>query len=158
MAKPAPEQTNTFSPAQVKDWFGISRTTLFRWEQENRIPKTKRGNNKERAYDQTHLRRIYELVCEKLNQELELSVRDNPDDEQTWRRMMERIYKAKLFAGDPNVALNAIRELKAVATEQGLSQDTAKLLVDYLYSGLCTNKTARRMILEVLLENEKRVE
>ena len=155
MNRPVPARPNTYSPAQVKEWFGISRTTLFRWEDEQRIPKTKRGSNKERIYDQNHLRRIYQLVCEKLKQELDLSFRDNPDDEQAWQQMMERIYKAKLFAGDQNVALNAISELKAVAAKQGLSEDTAKLLVDYLYSGLCINKTARRRILEALLENEE---
>ncbi len=53
---------NTWSPAQVCDKLGVSKSTLFRWETEGHIPAPDRNLRGERRYDQSDLEAIARFV------------------------------------------------------------------------------------------------
>ncbi|MFZ1792745.1 MAG: hypothetical protein WAU96_04915, partial [Anaerolineae bacterium] len=65
------DNKNLFSPVDIEKWFGISRTTLFRWENENRIPEPSKDKNGARMYERRHLIRIAEVEKDRMKRELE---------------------------------------------------------------------------------------
>jgi hypothetical protein len=47
-----------YTPAEICRMFGVSRTTLFRWERNGEIPVVWRDSRSERFYTTAHLRQI----------------------------------------------------------------------------------------------------
>src|SRR5688500_2154541 len=97
-----------YSPSELCEWFGIPRTTLFRWEALGEIPPTERDERGRtgRRYRRAHVDRVAELVRAKIRDEMNLAVRQDrgplPD-------LLERLHRCEYFARSPEEGLRQLQ-------------------------------------------------
>jgi len=85
--------------------FGISKSTLFRWEQEAWFPAPGRDLKGERQYTAEHIRAISEKQTEKLSKEYERAMQ--AENETGLQQYAEAVSLRKFLAGE----LTGLREL-----------------------------------------------
>lgn len=125
----AETQEPTYSPADVCRYFDIPRSTLFRWEDKEEIPKAERGRRGERIYRQEQLIRIFEVFKERIKEEIDIVVRHESPDVCPPAGIMERYYLGEFFAGEsPQHTLKMLMCLGEEGYE--LSNRTLRILAE----------------------------
>jgi DNA-binding transcriptional MerR regulator len=148
--KPAAAAERTYTPADLCELFGLSRTTLFRWEEQHEIPKAEReGNN--RIYRREHLRSIAGLMRKKIRDEINASSRYNPDELHPTPDQLEKLFRVE-FVGERD-PVHGLRMLSALAKKHKLSEETVNLLIKSA-SNSSAGDPMRRKIWELLMEQE----
>jgi len=122
------ESNEQFTPADICGWFNIPRTTLFRWEQLNEIPKADRGPKGERIYRREHLRHIVELLRKNVGNEMRSAIKHNPNGSYPTLEMQERLYRLEFF-GEKNPKAG-LQQLQGLARIKALSPDTVEALAN----------------------------
>lgn len=140
-----------YSPADICKWFNIPRTTLFRWEEEGRIPLVKRGKKRRRIYEDKHLRAISSIILNNISADIKNSAEQ---DSPTFSiETQEKLYRARFFSGF-DVEHN-IQQLAGLARIHDLSADTINILAIYGLN-LPVGDPIRRMIWELFLVNDSK--
>lgn len=57
-----------WQPARVSQFFGISKSTLFRWERDGRISPPQLDRCGHRWYTREHMQQIYTLILRRKHQ------------------------------------------------------------------------------------------
>ncbi len=96
---------HTYSTVEVCELFGISRSTLFRWEKEGWFPHVERDEMGQRLYTDTHLRAIAQRLKERYKRQYEqaLSAED--------KRRMENLARALSFVKFLEGKMEGLQEL-----------------------------------------------
>jgi len=115
-----------YSTAEVYEMFGISKSTLFRWEREGVLPPIPRDISGQRRYGQEHLRIISERQKEKLGRRYQ-QVAEQGDEENSWE-ILEALALNKFLEGDitgiyelaehPHISPETIRQLMQIALDR----------------------------------------
>lgn len=120
------EADRTYTPAEVCELFDVARTTLFRWEEQDEIPKALRKEN-ERFYTQEHMRSIEVLMRKRLREEINAASRYDPDEEHPTFDQLERLCRLEVVS--PGDQEHGLRTLYALSKRDRLSQKTLDLLI-----------------------------
>ena len=67
----------TYSTAEICEMFGISKSTLFRWEREGLLPPISRDLSGQRLYTQKHLNAISERQKKQLGKRYASAIASN---------------------------------------------------------------------------------
>ena len=71
-------EDRTYSTAEICDMFGVSKSTLFRWERDGLLPSVDRDVNGQRQYSQIHLEAISGRLIKRLGKEMvQAATREN---------------------------------------------------------------------------------
>ncbi len=116
----------TYTTAEVCDMFGISKSTLFRWEREGLLPKIDRDIDGHRRYSREQIRAISKRQKVKLKRRYAQATES--DDDEYLDEIQEMISLQKFFEGDeaglselaelPSVSSNTLHQLIKIAFEQ----------------------------------------
>ena len=120
------DKIEQYTPVDICRWFSIPRTTLFRWEQTGEIPKADRIKKDRRIYRRQHVKRIAELMREKLQEEMRFALRHNPSGAYPTLEMQERLYRYEFF-GEKN-SKHGLQQLQGLAARKALSPETVEAL------------------------------
>lgn len=147
------DEEQTYSPAEICHRFDLPRTTLFRWEEQDEIPKPLRsGKKEERIYKREHFRRIAELVRKKIADEINSPSQYSVDKAYPPLDLAEKLYLLEIVSdSDP---LHAVESLAALAKKHRLSEETLNSLLENAREK-SLGDPVRRRILELLVEQEK---
>ncbi|MGQ9595005.1 MAG: MerR family DNA-binding transcriptional regulator [Anaerolineae bacterium] len=115
-----------YTPAQVCALFGISKSTLFRWEREGRITRPERGRRGERFYRRQEIVEIGRILFHQQVQQLARSETE-PGVEQRMQELAEQISRMKFVAFGNK---SGLFELDEMARNRGLSEETVRALLD----------------------------
>jgi len=116
-----------YTPAEVCALFGISKSTLFRWEREGRISRPeRRGHRGERFYSRQHIAEIGKYLFREQYRQLARS-EGEPDVEQRMQELAEQISRMKFVAFGNK---SGLFELDEIARNRGLSEETVRALLD----------------------------
>jgi DNA-binding transcriptional MerR regulator len=117
---------HAYSPAEICKMFGISKSTLFRWEQESWFPVASRDLGGQRQYTQEHIRAISENQKRRLGREYQRAIEQENSD--SMLEFAEALSMRKFLANDPTgiqelaeysrLSANTILQLVRLATEQ----------------------------------------
>ncbi len=118
------------SPEYITGVMGISRTTLFRWEDQGIIPKAQRGPQAQRLYTPQQVDVISAHVLTTIRRDIELcAASDSPIP--TYPQI-ERIKRIKFFSpGKLHDQGAHLEQLDAVGRMNGLSDTTIDTLVNH---------------------------
>lgn len=141
-----------YTPVDICRRFGIPRTTLFRWEQTGEIPKAERVKKDRRIYRRHHVKRIAELLREKLHEEIRSALKHNPNGAYPTLEMQERLYMFEFF-GEKNPK-HGLQQLRGLAVRKALSPKTVEVLAGDALSR-SPQDTVRAKIWEVLATNDQ---
>lgn len=95
-----------YSPSEVCIMFEISKSTLFRWEQEGKISPVPRKISGERIYSDVHLFELATIVKETLHREYKIALQR--DDMSRLSQIMEALSTIKaIYLND----VSGVREL-----------------------------------------------
>lgn len=107
------KNNNLLSPAQVCELFGISKSTLLRWEKAGFIPSAKRDDLNQRLYTQEDVREIAQQTKHQITNQFERigSTKSEEDAEKAF----ENLYVLKFIRDEPDVLteLNYFPKLSA---------------------------------------------
>lgn len=147
------DEEQTYSPAEICRRFGLARTTLFRWEEQDEIPKAIRSGKKgERVYKREHFRRIAVLARKKIADEINAPAQYSIDKAYPPLELAEKLYLLEIVSdSDP---LHAVESLAALGKKHQLSEETLDSLLDSVREKN-PGDPVRRKILELLVEQEK---
>ncbi len=112
-----------FTPAEVCDLFGISKSTLLRWEREGLIIAPPRDlHQRQRCYTQKHMAEIGRPLLQKWYQQLAMAEHE-PHARQRLESLAERVSLIKF------VAFGDLSGLYEMAEREALSEETIKQLI-----------------------------
>lgn len=95
----------TYSPSEVCEFFDISKSTLFKWEQDGKIAPTRKLSG-EREYNQSHIKEIAEIKIQLLKRDLRRATRT--EDIERMKQIYEAISHIKaLYLND----ISGLREI-----------------------------------------------
>ena len=103
-----------YSTAEICEMFGISKSTLFRWEREGRLPPIARDISGQRQYDQRHINAVSEKQKKQLGKRYAHAIRAG--NETSMRLISEAVAIRKFLEGDIT-GLYELAELPGVSTE-----------------------------------------
>ena len=103
-----------FSTAEVCEMFGISKSTLFRWEREGLLPAIPRDINGQRQYKRDHITAISERQKKRLGKQFAHAIKTG--DENSLLHISEAVAVRKFFEGDVT-GLYELAELPEVSSE-----------------------------------------
>jgi len=106
------KKDQVYSTAEICELFGISKSTLFRWERENLLPSIPRDISGQRLYTQDHVLAISERQKKQLGKRFERAV--EAGDETSLIRIQEAVALRKFLEGDVT-GLYELEELPAVS-------------------------------------------
>lgn len=89
---------HVYAPADICKMFGISKSTLFRWEQEKWFPAPGRDLKGERQYTAEHIRAISETQTRKLSKEYQRAMQS--ENEADLLQFAEAVSLRKFLAGE----------------------------------------------------------
>jgi hypothetical protein len=122
---------NIYSTAEVCEMFGISKSTLFRWEREGLLPPISRDISGQRLYTQDHLIAISKRQKKQLGKQFESAIAAG--DQNGLLQISEALALRKFFEGDitglyelaelPTVSADAIRQLMQIGLDQYTPSD-----------------------------------
>jgi hypothetical protein len=138
-----------YSPAEVCELFGIAKTTLFRWEQEDWFPRVGRDLSGQRQYSREHIQAIAGKQIEKLSKEYDRALRD--EDMDRLQELHEAISKFK-FLQDNRTGLSELREYSHV------SDATSRLLLRSAWEQYSPHDRTWREIIKVVLDQSRELE
>lgn len=115
-----------YTPAEVCALFGISKSTLFRWEREGRISRPERGRRGERFYGRKQIAEIGKNLFHQQVKQL-MKSEGEPGVEQRMRELAEQISRMKFVAFGNK---GGLFELDEMARNRGLSEETVRALLD----------------------------
>jgi hypothetical protein len=129
-----------FSPVQICQMFGISKTSLLRWEREGKIPLAHRTLEGERQYTIDDVNRIAEI---RIGHHYNRAV--TPYDPERLEKLHEEITRLKILYIDPQVGLlelaahkpapeGLIRDLLIKASQLDLKDPIYKDIIEFLYA------------------------
>lgn len=87
----------TYSTVEVCNLFGISRSTLFRWEREAWFPRVERDETGQRLYTNDHLRAIADYLRRRYKRQLEQAM--NAEDRGRMLTIMRALSFVKFLQG-----------------------------------------------------------
>lgn len=130
---------DVFTPAKVCEVFGISKSTLFRWEREGKIEAPARDRLGQRQYSQAHMSEIGKLLYSKLYEQA-ARAESEPGARERLNSLQEEIALAKfVYFGDivglyelaerETLAHTTIQKLLGEAARREPSDDTFRLIV-----------------------------
>ncbi|HKR14408.1 MAG TPA: MerR family DNA-binding transcriptional regulator [Pyrinomonadaceae bacterium] len=109
------EPERTYSPVEICEMFGISKSTLLRWEREGIISSVKRDpNSDQRQYTQQNVRKISQQLARQLIRQFSRTV--ETDNLEETRRAYEALYMWKFFQGEPT-SLDALENYPGLSAE-----------------------------------------
>lgn len=146
---------NSYSPADICQWFGIPRTTLFRWESQGQIPEAERNLKGERVYTRHHLREIAQTVQGKVKQQLRIQLKSLDTLEKS-KALFEQLYVAKFFEAGESEKPLVLDDLKALAAQRRLSPTLLQAINEEAMVRPMGDKV-RSAIWEILLAQDKLV-
>jgi len=135
-----------YSTAEVCELFGISKSTLFRWERENMLPPIPRDISGQRTYTQEHILAISERQKKQLGKRFARAVETG--DESSLIRIQEAVALRKFLEGDVT-GLYELEELSAV------SNDTLKQIMQIALDQYEPGDQAFCEIIRVLWEHSR---
>ncbi|MDX2030472.1 MAG: MerR family transcriptional regulator [Blastocatellia bacterium] len=147
------EAERTYTPAEVCELFDVARTTLFRWEEQEEIPKAIRREG-ERIYTQEHLQTIQSLMRKRLREEINAASRYDPDEEHPTVDQLERLCRLEFVS--PGEQKHGLQTLLALSKRHRLSKKTLDLLIK-LASRRPIGDPLREMIWELLSTQDRLV-
>lgn len=110
----------TFSPVEICEMFGISKSTLLRWEREGIISAVRRNpSNDQRLYTQEDIRKIGQQLSRQIERQFSRTV--ETDDPEESEKAYENLYMWKFFQEEPYA-------LEALENYPRLSADSIKKL------------------------------
>ncbi len=116
----------TFSTAEICELFGISKSTLFRWERDRRIPTVPRDANGQRRYSNAHLQAIAERLRERYKRQFAEAA--NSEDTGRMQTIAQTHSFIKFLQGEPV----GLQELEAYdALPPHLIRHLTRILADY---------------------------
>jgi hypothetical protein len=114
------KKDQVYSTAEICEFFGISKSTLFRWERENMLPAIPRDISGQRIYTQEHILAISERQKKQLGKRFARAV--EVGDESSLIRIQEAVALRKFLEGD----VTGLYELEELST---VSNDTLKQIM-----------------------------
>jgi predicted site-specific integrase-resolvase len=148
---------NEYTAANICYWFGLDRSTLFRWEKDGDIPKATRkeaSGKSVRTYDKAQVRKISAFLRKELKAEYARAV-DNENLEQM-SSTDKRIRQHELFADalDKGRSSSLKQHIEGfVSIYKPLSERDEALLIE-LVKRIPRGTEERKFVWEVLSENE----
>lgn len=116
-----------YSSSEICDLFGISKSTLFRWEDQGDIPPVKRDINDYRQYTDQHVDAISKLQ-EKKKMVPQYKRAYEAERKEQLALIHEQLSMRKFLQGDvlglyelqeyPNLSVDIVRRLMRIALEQ----------------------------------------
>ena len=103
-----------FATAEVCEMFGISKSTLFRWEREGLLPPVPRDISGQRQYNLDHISAISERQKKQLGRQFEHAIKTG--DQSTLLQISEAVAIRKFLEGDIT-GLYELAELPEVSNE-----------------------------------------
>ena len=104
----------TYSTAEICEMFGISKSTLFRWEREGQLPPISRDISGQRLYTQEHLNAISERQKKQLGKRYASAIAAN--DQNSLLQISEALALRKFLEGDI-IGLYELAELDSISEE-----------------------------------------
>lgn len=145
-------EEKTYTPGEVCDMFDLARTTLFRWEELDEIPRAIRDDKDRRTYRWEHLQSIARLVRRKIGEDINTPSRYSADQEYPPPQLAEQLYRLEfIMEKDP---CRALRMLSALSEKHRFSKVTLDLLLDKVRERP-SGDPVRQKILELLMQQEK---
>jgi DNA-binding transcriptional MerR regulator len=122
-------KNRSYTPAEVGDMFGISKSTLLRWENEGAIPPIERDdrNQNRRMYSLSHLKAISEMVKRRLRSQYRWAA--GAGDQAGLEHIHESLSLMKFMAGD-RLGLHELKEIPSLRPFT-ISQLLRSALEDY---------------------------
>jgi DNA-binding transcriptional MerR regulator len=156
MPKNQKNQNNNrkYSPADICLWFGIPRTTLFRWEELGEIPIATRGPKGERIYEQKHIMKIANMVRARLGEEIDLAAKYHPASPAITLELLERLDLVKFFSSNEDDKERGLEALMGLARQKRFNPETEGALFDEARRRPSEDKV-RQKILEVILFHDQ---
>jgi DNA-binding transcriptional MerR regulator len=122
---------NTYSTAEICEMFGISKSTLFRWEREGLLPHINRDLSGQRLYTQDHLIAISERQKKQLGKRFASAIAAG--DQNGLLQISEALALRKFLEGDitglyelaelPTISEETIKQLMQIGLEQHTPRD-----------------------------------
>ena len=137
-----------YTPAQICEMFGISKSTLFRWERDGRLPPVHRDLANQRQYTRAHIQAISELQKGKLGQQF-ARVAAAEDLEQQ-EAVMEAVSLRKFLEGD----MTGLYELGEYARP---SAETVRQLLRIALDQYEPDSDEFRELVETVLKQSKKL-
>jgi hypothetical protein len=151
-----PSRDLKYSPAEICKWFGIPRTTLFRWENAGEIPNTDRGSKNERVYGQKHLEKIATLARARLREEIDLATRYHPSSQAITLDLLERLDLIKFFSSRNDDREGGLEALEGLARQKQFSSETEAALFEEARRRPPEDKIRQRILQLILFHDQQR--
>jgi DNA-binding transcriptional MerR regulator len=103
-----------YATAEVCEMFGISKSTLFRWEREGLLPPVPRDISGQRQYNLDHISAISEKQKKRLGKQFAHAIKSG--DERSLLKISEAVAIRKFLEGDIT-GLYELAELPEVSNE-----------------------------------------
>jgi DNA-binding transcriptional MerR regulator len=157
----------TYSPAEICRFFGLSRTTLFRWEDTGEIRAAERNGKNQRVYRTDHLRSIVEHLRKKIREAYDNytveadrnDLQDETSSEELGLEAQERLFRLEVMSdalGKEN-RFDGLKQLRGLLTRRPFSAETVEFLTEH-----ARNKPVgdleRQEIWKLLAENDEAVQ
>ena len=105
----------TYSPVEICEMFGISKSTLLRWEREGIISSVKRNpSNDQRLYTQENVHTTGQQLTRQMVRQFSRTVETDSLEES--QKAYEALYMWKFFQGEPN-SLEALENYPRLSAE-----------------------------------------
>lgn len=141
-----------YSPGEVCELFDLARTTLFRWEELDEIPRAIRDDKDRRTYRWEHLQSIARLVRKKIGEDINTPSRYSADQEYPPPQLAEQLYRLEFIMEEDQ--RRALRMLSALSEKHRFSKVTLDLLLEKVRERP-SGDPVRQQILELLMKQEK---
>jgi hypothetical protein len=148
---------NEITASDICLWFGLDRSTLFRWEKDGDIPKATRkeaSGKSVRTYDKAQVKEIVTFLRKELKDEFDRAA-ENENLEQM-SSIDKRIQQHKLFAYALDKGRSSLLKLGIegfAGIYKPLKEDDEALLLE-LAKLIPRGTKERKFVWEVLAENE----
>jgi transcriptional regulator with XRE-family HTH domain len=120
------KKNKIFSTAEICEMFGISKSTLFRWEREGKLPPISRDITGQRQYNQEHITAISEKQKKQLGKRYAHAIQAGNDA--SLLLISEAVAIRKFLEGDitglyelaelPEVSHDTLKQLMQIGLEQ----------------------------------------
>lgn len=147
------KRRTTYSPNEICQWFGIPRTTLFRWEEQKLIPAADRNLKGERVFKQSHLKKIADMVAERIREQTKLR-RGRATTIALLHTLSEQLHVAKFFSAVESEKELELEWLKNAVKVNNLQTSSINALFEEARQRP-VGDNIRTGILELILENER---
>jgi DNA-binding transcriptional MerR regulator len=148
--------TRKYSPAEICQWFGLPRTTLFRWEELGEIPKTSRGSKGERVYGQKHFKKIASMVRARLRQEIDLAAEYHPSSPAITFELQERLDLVKFFSSNDDDQERGLEALMGLARQKRFNPETEGALFEEARRRPSEDKVRQKILQVILFHDQQR--